>query len=1024
MTLCFPEVPLGPDVYCLDIPADMVIHIEKSEMMRLVVEIDIVGMIADVVDKMSADVARSYGSDGGGKGKRKPNLGGRAAGRLNTRGKTRNLFLKEIRDTKGPVPIQFELRDKQTVMPLGDHAANWSSYIGEVIRGVPLYYPSWLKFPKERKAALIIDIGTHFDLRPHMESPDWTEINKEMRRLEATGTYTDDEINRLARGGKQRGHILGVGRFKSGDASGSGRSGDDEEGADDQDDEDEDGDGDTYDISPGNVHTCIDSSTHKEAFPSDMSFPGDMSPGNMCHRGTNFLTVKYVGPTVSLGIVAGEGIPCERYPANIPRRQVSGETYPQRQVVGESQELSLRNGLNVIITKATIREALRLDDVESIDCLPSEEIFTELSRMGYQKPSTKLTFYKRTSWNEFSSSMASAIICLSTCRKFNFFKAQVGDLSFHTTKYSSPVLTQKVFANIRRVGKGFYGVDTPLFEGMIVAQQADDVADKGAASVDVDVVHAAADKPSIPSPTPTTSPPPPSQELPLTLQVLPTPPPSPIAQPPSPQQQPQPSYDAEISLDLLYTLLETCTTLIRRVEHLEQDKIAQTLEIIKLKQGVKNLERRNKLKLSKLMRMKKGGIIANIDADEIVTLKDVAAVENTAEIEENANVLSMQDDELEPAELKEVMEVVSTTKLMAEVVTTASTTITAATTLILVAIINVAPSASRRRQGVVIRDPEETATHPSSYILNLNPKTKEKGFCDRASPKKGERRKCYDEVSSIEEEATNRSPSQKNMMIYLTNMAGFKIDYFKGMCYDDIRPIFEKKFNSNVAFLEKTKEQMEEEDNIALKRKTKSFEEKAAKKQKLDEEVEELKKHLQIVPNNDDDVYTEATPLALKVPDDEAYARELEAELNKTIDWDDLIDQVQRKEKEENAMMRNMAGFEMDYFKKMSYDDIRPIFVKYFNSNVDFLEKTKEQMEEEDNKALKRACESQAEKVAKKQKLDEEMILLVEKIYPLTRFTLDQTLNNVKLQVEEESEVSLELLRFVRQQRQEGFRPE
>nr|GFC57214.1 hypothetical protein [Tanacetum cinerariifolium] len=78
--------------------------------------------------------------------------------------------------------------------------------------------------------------------------------------------------------------------------------------------------------------------------------------------------------------------------------------------------------------------------------------------------------------------------------------------------------------------------------------------------------------------------------------------------------------------------------------------------------------------------------------------------------------------------------------------------------------------------------------------------------------------------------------------------------------------IFEKYFNSNVAFLEKTKEHMEEEDNKALKRKTESSNEKAVKKQKLDEEVKELKKRLQIVLNNDDDVYTEATPLALKVP--------------------------------------------------------------------------------------------------------------------------------------------------------------
>nr|GFA25260.1 hypothetical protein [Tanacetum cinerariifolium] len=40
----------------------------------------------------------------------------------------------------------------------------------------------------------------------------------------------------------------------------------------------------------------------------------------------------------------------------------------------------------------------------------------------------------------------------------------IADLSKHTTRYISPVLTQKVFANMRRVGKGFLGVETPLFE--------------------------------------------------------------------------------------------------------------------------------------------------------------------------------------------------------------------------------------------------------------------------------------------------------------------------------------------------------------------------------------------------------------------------------------------------------------------------------------------------------------------------------------------------------------------------------
>nr|GEU79880.1 hypothetical protein [Tanacetum cinerariifolium] len=112
---------------------------------------------------------------------------------------------------------------------------------------------------------------------------------------------------------------------------------------------------------------------------------------------------------------------------------------------------------------------------------------------------------------------------------------------------------------------------------------------------------------------------------------------------------------------------------------------------------------------------------------------------------------------------------------------------------------------------------------------------------------------------------STEAQARKNMMIYLRNVNGFKMDYFKGMTYDDIRLIFEKHFDSDVAFLQKTKEQMDEEDSGALKRLNESQEDKAAKKQKLDEEVEELKRRLQIVLNDEDDVYTEATPLARKI---------------------------------------------------------------------------------------------------------------------------------------------------------------
>nr|GEU95168.1 hypothetical protein [Tanacetum cinerariifolium] len=199
-------------------------------------------------------------------------------------------------------------------------------------------------------------------------------------------------------------------------------------------------------------------------------------------------------------------------------------------------------------------------------------------------------------------------------------------------------------------------------------------------------------------------------------------------------------------------------------------------------------------------------------------------------------------------------------------VTAAAATIIVADTLITAAIITTAPSAARRRKGVVIRDLEETAT--PSIIIHSEPKSKDKGkgiMVEEPKPLKKQAQIEQDEAYAREKPQTE-AQARKNMMIYLRNMVGFKMDYFKGMSYDDTRPIFKKYFNSNVAFLEKTKEQREEEDIRALKKASESQAKKAAKKQKLDEEVAELKKHLQIVPNDKDGVYTKATPLARKVP--------------------------------------------------------------------------------------------------------------------------------------------------------------
>ncbi|GJT82572.1 hypothetical protein Tco_1056914 [Tanacetum coccineum] len=106
----------------------------------------------------------------------------------------------------------------------------------------------------------------------------------------------------------------------------------------------------------------------------------------------------------------------------------------------------------------------------------------ELERMGYENLTQKLTFYKAffspqwkflkssyfayalvirsTAWNDFSSTMASAIIL--------FLDKQVEGMTKHKEIYVTPSHTKKVFANMKRGGKGFSGRVTPLFQTMMV----------------------------------------------------------------------------------------------------------------------------------------------------------------------------------------------------------------------------------------------------------------------------------------------------------------------------------------------------------------------------------------------------------------------------------------------------------------------------------------------------------------------------------------------------------------------------
>ncbi|GKB56105.1 putative ribonuclease H-like domain-containing protein [Tanacetum coccineum] len=127
-----------------------------------------------------------------------------------------------------------------------------------------------------------------------------------------------------------------------------------------------------------------------------------------------------------------------------------------------------------------------LDDAEGIDFLPTATISAELERMGA----------KTTAWNEFSSTMASAIICLATNQTFNFSKyifdnmvkhlesgvkflmyprfvqvfldKQVEGMTRHKEVYVIHSHTKKVFANMKKSRKGFSRRVTPLFPTMMI----------------------------------------------------------------------------------------------------------------------------------------------------------------------------------------------------------------------------------------------------------------------------------------------------------------------------------------------------------------------------------------------------------------------------------------------------------------------------------------------------------------------------------------------------------------------------
>ncbi|GJS18327.1 putative ribonuclease H-like domain-containing protein [Tanacetum coccineum] len=310
------------------------------------------------------------------------------------------------------------------------------------------------------------------------------------------------------------------------------------------------------------------------------------------------------------------------------------------------------------ITEASIRDSLQLADATGITMLPNDEIFEGMGQMGYPTDGT-FTFWKSFftpqwrylvhhllhcissksgGWDQFGSNIATALICLSTDRVYNFskliFDGMVANLKSKTKflmyprflqlilniqtenkhLYLAVTLTKKIFGNMKR---GFRGAPRPLLPAMLlVATTNPNAGQEHHAVTQTQPSSSTLPVPSTSSP-PVQSPPPIPASIPSPTPIpasipsptpipasIPTPTPIPETEPepfehtfeePSPVHQhfspPQEQAHGQMTMD---DLLQVVPQLISRIDSLETDlkqtKLTMGNALVKLVKKVKKLE--------------------------------------------------------------------------------------------------------------------------------------------------------------------------------------------------------------------------------------------------------------------------------------------------------------------------------------------------------------------------------------------------------------------------------------------------
>ncbi|GJS56950.1 hypothetical protein Tco_0651734 [Tanacetum coccineum] len=236
------------------------------------------------------------------------------------------------------------------------------------------------------------------------------------------------------------------------------------------------------------------------------------------------------------------------------------------------------------------------------------------------------------------------------------------------------------------------------------------------------------------------------------------------------------------------------------------------------------------------------------------------------------------------------------------------------------------------------------------------------------------RKKHFARLRAEEQRRKPLTKAQKRnqMCTYLKNMAGFTHNQLKNKSFDEVQKAFDKTMSWIDSFVSMdyetvkgSKDRAEGSETRAegsSKRAGEDLQQESTKKQKMDDdkEKEELKQCFEIIPGDEDDVTINATP----------YLADGKTQMYLTF----------------SKMLKNFYR--------------------------------------EDLEVLWRIVKARFKKTGPVNYKTIPYYLLVEKMYPLTKHTLHQMFNNVKLQVDYECEMANELFRLVKKQLKEGYVPE